>query len=200
MHVRADSLVSLRITMVMVGISSIAPTEIVTIISVTNTVLEKIFAMTTRHETRRARESLDRRTADLRPLSKYAVPHRGWVRAIRDALGMSAADLGRRMGISGASVRSIEQKELSGGVRLGTLRRAAEAMDCTLVYAIVPNQSLEAIVRRQARNVLDPQWRHVQQSMALEDQAAEMTEADREEQIRSVLDSRRLWSRWEDVE
>ena len=79
-------------------------------------------------------------------------------RLYRDALGMTAADLAARMGISGASVRAMEETEVSGGtLRLSTLRRAAEAMNCTLVYAFVPNERLEQTVVQQARWVLREQ-------------------------------------------
>jgi predicted DNA-binding mobile mystery protein A len=99
------------------------------------------------------------------------------------------------MGVSGASVRSLEEKEVTGGVRLSSLRRAAEAMDCTLVYAFLPNESLEETVRRQARSVLDEQVGRVRQTMALEAQEAEMLPSALEDQIQAIIDSGRLWSR-----
>ncbi len=107
---------------------------------------------------------------------------------------MSAADLGVRMGVSGASVRSLEEKEITGGIRLSSLRRAAEAMDCTLVYAFIPADGLEETVRRRAQWVLDEQLGRVRQTMALEEQDGEMLPSAREEQLRSVIASRRLWS------
>lgn len=178
----------------MTNISAIAFAVRVIIIAICHAKREKIFAMATRKEIRRAREALDERTASLRPVSQYAAPRLGWVRAIRDALGMSAADLGRRMNISRGSVRSIEEKERTGGVRLSTLRRAAEAMDCTLVYALIPNDSLEGTVRRRAQSVLQRHWDRVHQTMALEDQAAEQTDSARESQLEALVDSGRLWS------
>jgi predicted DNA-binding mobile mystery protein A len=98
------------------------------------------------------------------------------------------------MGVSGASVRSLEQKEITGGIRLSSLRRAAEAMDCTLVYAFIPASGLEETVKRQAHWVLDEQVGRVRQTMALEEQEGEMLPSAREEQLRSVIGSRRLWS------
>lgn len=129
------------------------------------------------------------------PPSLYAPPRLGWIRALRDALGMSAADLAARMNISGASVRSLEEKEKTGGIRLSSLRRAAEAMDCTLVYAFIPDTSLEETVQRQARTVLDQQMGRVHQTMALEAQEGEMLPSSLEAQLQAVMDSGRLWSR-----
>ena len=142
-----------------------------------------------------ARRSLDRRMSDLGPAERWEVPRSGWVRAIRDALGMTAQELGRRLGVTQPAVFALEKSELGGGVRLDTLRRAAEAMDCTLVYAFVPDRSLEATVRTRAESIADEELRRVGQTMALEDQAVRFTPEARETLIRSIIDSRGLWSR-----
>jgi predicted DNA-binding mobile mystery protein A len=131
----------------------------------------------------------------MRPTAQYTPPRLGWIRAVRDALGMSAADLAARMGISGASVRSLEAKEMTGGIRLSSLRRAAEAMDCTLVYTFIPNESLTHTVEQQARRVLEQQMGRFRQTMAMEDQPAEMSTSLAEEQLQAIIDSGSLWSR-----
>ncbi len=151
--------------------------------------------MTARRDARQAREMLDRRLVALGPSSRFAVPQRGWIRAVRDALSMTAADLAARMGISGASVRSMEENEVTGGIRLSSLRRTAEAMDCTLVYAFLPNESLARSVEQQARQVFAQQMSRIRQTMALKDQASEMTSAAAEDQLRAIIESGRLWSR-----
>ncbi len=65
---------------------------------------------------------------------KLARPHRGWVKAIREALGMTTAQFAQRMGVSQPRTTELEQAEIEDKITLGTLRRAAEAMNCTLVY------------------------------------------------------------------
>ena len=140
-----------------------------------------------------AREALDRRLLPLGPPSRYAPPQLGWIRTVRDALGMSAANLAIRIGISGASVRSLEETELSGGIRLSSLQRAAAAMDCTLIYAFIPNNSLQETVRHQAQWVLQQQLRRANPTSP---QEAEMLQASREaQQLREILGSWQLWSR-----
>ena len=151
--------------------------------------------MTTRAGSRDAREVLDRRLSALKPVELYAPPRAGWIRAIRDALGMTAADLGARMGISGASIRSFEDTETTGGIRLSSLQRAADAMDCTLVYAFIPRSSLELTVQRQALTVLDQQMKRVRQTMALEAQESDASLSTSESELRAIVDSGRLWSR-----
>ena len=107
----------------------------------------------------------------LRDHQQYAVPPRGWIRAIRDALGMTAADLGRRMGVSQAAVAQFEKAEKDGSITLKSLRSAAEALDCTLVYALVPRLPLEDLIRDRASVLADQQLARTHHTMSLENQA-----------------------------
>lgn len=141
-----------------------------------------------------AREALDRRFRQMPSADRFAPPHAGWIRAIRDALGMSAAELGKRMGVSGATVGEIEANEREGGIRLSTLRRAANAMDCELVYAFVPRDSLERTVLRQAEAVLREHERYADQTMRLEAQEAAPSDRARQRQLDDIIQSRNLWA------
>jgi len=145
-------------------------------------------------QARRARQVLDQRLNQLPPVSAFAPPHAGWIRAIRDALGMSVAELGHRMGVAGATVSEIEANEREGGIRLSTLRRAAEAMDCTLVYALVPKVSLDRTVSARAEQILNELQRHAEQTMRLEAQESEPSELSRQRQLDEILRSRNLWA------
>src|SRR5580658_7650966 len=98
-----------------------------------------------------ARSRLDPRLQRLRPLAGEARPHRGWIRAIRDALGMSSAELATRLGVSQQAVADLERSEAQDTIKLETLRRAADALDCDLAYVLVPRIPLEDEVRAQAR-------------------------------------------------
>src|ERR1700722_10624100 len=98
---------------------------------------------------------LDKRFTALRPLTKSARPPKGWLRAIRDALGMTTAQFGRRLGVSQPRIVELEQSEVTGGVTLHTLQRAAEALGCRLVYALVPDRPLAETVRDPANLVAE---------------------------------------------
>lgn len=98
-------------------------------------------------------------------------PRRGWLRAIREGLGMSTRQLAARMGVSQATVAGFERGEAADTITLRSLRQAAAAMDCRLVYALVPQGSLEDAVRRQAEALADAHLARIQHSMRLEDQA-----------------------------
>jgi predicted DNA-binding mobile mystery protein A len=150
--------------------------------------------MVTRSAARRAREALDARLGRLGPADRYRPPHTGWVRAIRDALGMSAADLGRRMNVSGPAVSALERSERDGTVRLDTLGRAAAAMECTLVYAFIPNKNLEETLQGRARQVARRQLHPVMNTMALEDQAVEVNDGLVERQAELLIRNGRVWA------
>src|SRR6266849_7936293 len=118
----------------------------------------------------RSRSQLDVRFRGLGPTKRYASPVRGWIKAIREALGMSTAQLAKRLGIRQPSVVAMEQSEAKGTIELATLRRVAEALDCTLVYALIPNKPLETVVRDGARAFVRRRREPVEHSMLLEDQ------------------------------
>lgn len=63
---------------------------------------------------------------------------------------MSQFELGQRMEVSQPRVAQIERAEAKGTVELSTMRRSAEALGCSFSYALVPKESLERMVRRQA--------------------------------------------------
>jgi predicted DNA-binding mobile mystery protein A len=122
----------------------------------------------------RARKALDRRFAGWRQLpAKGARPHGGWVRAIREALGMTAAELAERMGVNQSVVTRMEQSERTGRIQLDTLQRAADALECEVVYALVPRRGLEDMVAERARALAEQRLRRVGHTMALEDQSVD---------------------------
>ena len=90
------------------------------------------------------RKHLDRRLAQLQPVvSMAAQPQTGWIRSIRQSLGMTATQLAQRV---------------------------AEALNCRLVYAFVPKEPLEQVVRKRARVVAAERLAGVEHTMRLENQ------------------------------
>lgn len=141
-----------------------------------------------------ARQKLDQRLDAIRGTVGPA-PHAGWIRAIRDALGMSGSELAQRMGITAQSVAEIEQNEATGSIRLSTLQRAAEALDAEMLYAIVPRHDLHSMVDAQAKEKAARLVTRVAQHSRLEDQALGDT-ADRaqvDDLAESFVDKRGLW-------
>lgn len=124
-------------------------------------------------------------------------PPTGWVRAIRNALGMSSAALARRLRVSDSAVRKLEQAESNDAITLGSLRRAAAALDCELQYALVPKQKLETTRYTRAMQVAQARVATVARSMHLEDQGVDpaLTAAQAQEIAQTLLakSSRGLW-------
>jgi len=120
-----------------------------------------------------SRQRLDERLQQFSQINQYEVPARGWIKAIRESLGMTTAQLAKRLGIKQPSVVAIEQSETKGTIELATLRRVAEALDCRLVYALVPKTTLERAVRDRARALARRRRTAVEHSMLLENQKVE---------------------------
>ena len=143
-----------------------------------------------------ARSQLDGRFSELGPSTRYTTPVRGWIKAVREALGMSTAQLAKRLGIKQPSLVALEQSEAKGTIELATLRRVAVALDCTLVYALVPNTSLDDVVRARARKIARRELGRVAHTMKLEAQGTgdANLEARIEAYVRDVLKDRDLWN------
>ena len=140
---------------------------------------------------------LDRALQDFQGLRHRPPPQAGWVRAIREALGMSLRQLAGRAGISKTTVRMTELNEARGTVQLDSLRRLADALECDLVYAVIPRSSLQATREERAREFAANLVGRVSDSMELEDQG--VPEAQRQRQIEELTTeileqrSRDLW-------
>lgn len=137
---------------------------------------------------------LDERLGALRELD-LSRPPKGWVRAIRDALGMTSPQLAQRMGIAQPQVSKFERREAAGTAQLDTLARVAEALDCTLVYALVPNRPLEDRVRDRARELAIADLSAVDRTMVLEAQQAGINDDAIDAYAEELIGSSRLWDR-----
>lgn len=136
-----------------------------------------------------ARRQLDKRLSQLNA-DALARPPRGWVKAIREALGMTTAQLAKRLGVSQPRVVGIEQAEAKGAITLDSLERAAHALDCRLVYALVPRKPLDALVEARAARLAEKRLGSTRHTMALEAQAMDARDEDeqRKRLIRKLIE------------
>jgi predicted DNA-binding mobile mystery protein A len=143
-----------------------------------------------------ARKNLDKRLARLR-VEPLLMPSMGWVKAIREALGLSAAQLASRLGVVQSRLSTIEKAELTGATTIKTLRETAEAMGCTFVYAIVPTKPLDDLLRDQAMRKADQELSRLHHTMRLENQALTQEDliTERERLVAELLSGnlRRVW-------
>lgn len=110
----------------------------------------------------------------LKPVLKKTFPPRppnGWIQTVREALGMTAVALARRLGVRNSTVHKLEKSEADDSITLASLRKVAAALDCELHYVFVPKTSLEVKLKGQAKIVARKQMLPVAHTMSLEDQA-----------------------------
>jgi predicted DNA-binding mobile mystery protein A len=135
---------------------------------------------------RMMRRQLDFRFEQMGPRRLFTPPPTGWIRAIRRSLGMTTAQVARRLGRTPQAVIELEQGEARGAITLKSLQNIARALDCTLVYALIPNRSLDEMVRERARHVAAERIQNLAQTMRLEDQA--LSSEQRDAQIAELAD------------
>ncbi|MHB8447262.1 MAG: helix-turn-helix domain-containing protein [Rudaea sp.] len=124
-----------------------------------------------------------------------AVPRGGWSKAIRTALGMTLDDLADRLGITRSALSRMETSEQGETIQLDTLRRVAGAMNCDLVYALVPRQPLQEMVdqqRARAANELEAKSRAHMRLEGQEERDSSLA-GWRKEHSASLISDRKLW-------
>jgi predicted DNA-binding mobile mystery protein A len=139
---------------------------------------------------------LDRKFAKLHRLLPLAErPYRGWIRAVREALGMNTRQLARRMNVMQPRIVELEQAEKDRKITLQSLDRAAEALGCRVVYMLVPVRPLADVLEERAELLADRQLAAVDQNMRLEAQAVpgRKTEARKRLIGQLLLKPSRLW-------
>jgi predicted DNA-binding mobile mystery protein A len=105
-------------------------------------------------------------------LKQVAMPPTGWIKAIRNALGMSMQQLGAKLNVSKQGVMDIEKREKEGSITIKSLREIAHALDMQLVYGFVPNDgSLDALIEKRATKLATQIVMRTAHTMKLEDQA-----------------------------
>jgi predicted DNA-binding mobile mystery protein A len=147
-----------------------------------------------RSQRAQARTAIDAKVTAL-DVHALAPPPAGWVRAIRDALGMTTRQMAGRMGVTAMAVSGLEESERAGTVQLSTLRRAADALGCDLVYTLVPRVGLDEAVHRQALARARQELQRVDRTMQLEGQGLDASELQRRASdfAAELVDTRAIW-------
>lgn len=127
------------------------------------------------------REQLDKRLKS--PLLSALHSENGWIKLLREALGMSTTQLGKRVGIDQSRISRIENAEAEGDLKLSTLKKVAEGLNMKFVYGFIPNDSLETIVIQQAKKIAKRRMERVNKTMRLEEQ-----ELSAEEKVKAFED------------
>jgi len=133
-----------------------------------------------------------------RSVAEVQRPKGGWIRAVRQALGMTNRQLAKRSGRQSAqSIHDLQQREAAETIQLNSLREIAEAMGCRLVYAIVPARPIDEMLRERATAIARATLKRSAHSMKLEGQGLGVREEQRavEGEIENLLEGsrKRLW-------
>lgn len=140
---------------------------------------------------------MDELLARWAPVRNSPRPRSGWVKGIRETLGMSASALARRLGMSHAGVLKLESAEVNDAVTLASLRKMAAALDCELHYALLPKTSLAQQLQARAEAVVAERMRPILHTMALEDQAVQdsVNKLQFESSVKTLIEGsrRELW-------
>lgn len=112
----------------------------------------------------------DERLTPWRRMRTETSPRGGWLRAIREALGMSTAQVASRLGVAQQAIVKFERNEAAGKITLESLERVAKALGCRVTYAVVPDKPLAEMRRERALALADSLIKPVAHSMKLEAQ------------------------------
>src|SRR5215213_5527317 len=144
------------------------------------------------------RSQIDEVLSPFQGFRRIKTPSRGWIHEVRTTLGLGTGQLATRMGITQSAVSQLERREAEGSITLNSLGQAADALECDLLYILVPRAgSLTEALEARARKVAAATVGRVSHTMSLEDQA--VSEGARLEQVDDLVrelmeDPRALWA------
>jgi predicted DNA-binding mobile mystery protein A len=132
---------------------------------------------------------LDRKLSEARSLPPR--PSGGWIASIREALGLTLAEVGQHLHAPRQTVQKFERAEATDRITLRTLRRVADAMGCDLIYALVPKSgSFAELAEHPTRERASRDVKSVVHTMALEDQKPENSNQLIEDEVQRRLNGK----------
>ena len=129
------------------------------------------------------REQLDKKLDSLKAFASSGVPKQGWIKTVREALGLSARQLGEKAGIDQSRISRLESAEQDGSLKLSSLQKIAKGLNMRFVYGFVSEDTLEEMVRAQAKKIALKRLKRLNNTMRLEKQ-----ELSNEEQKKALED------------
>ena len=116
-------------------------------------------------------QQLNEKMDKLTVLQHLIMPPIGWIKAIRNGIGMSMEQLGKKLSITKQAVMDIEKREKEGAVTIKSMQEIAKVIDMKFVYGFVPNAgSLEQMIETRSLEIATKIVQRTSTSMKLEDQ------------------------------
>lgn len=119
--------------------------------------------------------ALDKKTSDLKSAKNIVPQSSGWIKTVREAIGMTVSQLAARLGVTQPRITKMESNE--DNLKLSTMKKAAEAMNCEFVYYFKPRTTFQNLVDEQAQKKAAEVLKTVNVNMALENQEIAEDEA-----------------------
>lgn len=148
--------------------------------------------MKTPQEQKLITKQVSRKLEELRPYSQLSQGPTSWIDYVRKGLGMSLSQLAQRVGVAQSSISSSIKLETEGRISVQKLQEIAEALECDLVYCLVPKKKLEDIIMDQATKKTMALMRETELHMELEDQKVTL---DKKERLKE-LSEERIYSKY----
>ncbi|OGX37966.1 MAG: hypothetical protein A3C36_04400 [Omnitrophica WOR_2 bacterium RIFCSPHIGHO2_02_FULL_52_10] len=135
------------------------------------------------------REQLDKKLDSLKAFASSGVPKQGWIKTVREALGLSARQLGEKAGIDQSRISRLESAEKDGSLKLSSLQKIAKGLNMRFVYGFVSEDTLEEMVRAQAKKIALKRLKRLNNTMRLEKQGLSSEEQKKalEDMIEQIL-------------
>ena len=116
-------------------------------------------------------QQLNEKMDKLTVLQHLIMPPIGWIKAIRNGIGMSMEQLGKKLSITKQAVMDIEKREKEGAITIKSMQEIAKVIDMKFVYGFVPNAgSLEQMIETRSLEMATKIVQRTSTSMKLEDQ------------------------------
>lgn len=132
------------------------------------------------------REQLDGKLKLLKNFVATGLSNVGWIKTVREALGMTSSQLAMRAGLSQSRISHLEKAEEDGNVKLSTMQNIAKGLGMEFVYGFVPKDTLESMVREQARKIAMDRMKRLNHTMRLELQ--ELSDNEKENALKDMID------------
>ena len=135
------------------------------------------------------REQLDKKLDSLKAFASSGMPEQGWIKTVREALGLSARQLGDKAGIDQSRVSRLENAEKDGSLKLSSLQKIAKGLNMRFVYGFMSEDTLEQVVRAQAKKIALKRLKRLNDTMRLEKQelSAEEQKKTLEDMVEKIL-------------
>ena len=132
------------------------------------------------------REQLDSKLSTLKGFTAQGLKSIGWIKTIREALGMTSTNLASRVGVNQSRIIHMEKAESDGNIKISTMEKVADALDMDFVYGFVPRTSLNEMVRQQAKKIALHKMERLDNTMRLELQ--ELSSEEKERALKDMID------------